>query len=259
MQMSILGCIGVGIWYWLTTSDYGKPLMVATDTYWMGLVIGLFFGDPVRGFQVAATIELAYIGVVAVGGALPSDKKLAALIAIPLTLSINLDLGQALAVAIPFGMLGSAINNIGYVINSFSHELMVKFAKTKNYAGMYFAAYGLPGLVKLPLSVIPVAAILWLTCTGGNAEVVLNFMPDWLMNSLTLFGSVLPAVGIISCVRVVGGRKLLPWFILGYFICVVLPDLSTLTFAVIAAVVAVIAVSNMSDEAINAAAATDKN
>lgn len=247
--MSLLGCIAIGFWYWLTTSDYGKILMVATDTYWMGLIIGLFYGDPAKGFMVAATIELAYMGVVAVGGALPSDKKLAALIAIPLTLQLGLDLGTALAVAIPFGILGSVINNVGYVINSASHELMVKDINNKKYKRLYFDAYIIPGLIKLPLSVIPVAAILWLTCTGGNAETVLNWLPEWLNNSLELLGRVLPAVGIISCVRVVGGRRFLPWFILGYFLVKILP-MSTLVFAVIAACIAVIVVSIMSDDQI---------
>ncbi|MGM9947361.1 PTS sugar transporter subunit IIC [Floccifex sp.] len=251
--MSLLGCIGIGIWYWLTTSDYGKCLMVATDTYWMGLIIGLFCGNPAKGFQVAATIELAFMGVVAVGGTLPSDKKLAALIAIPLTLKLNLDLGTALAVAIPFGMLGSVINNTGYVINTVTHEFMVKCVEKHKYNQMYFWAYGAPGLIKLPMSVIPVAAILYLTCHGTNAEVVLNFIPVWLNRSLTILGQILPAVGIISCVRVVGSKKLVPWFILGYFICVILPDMSTLMFAVVACLVAVIIVSNMSEDAISGA------
>lgn len=248
--MGFWGCLAIGIWYWVCQSDLSKVLIVPGDTYWMGLIIGLFFGDPAKGFMVAATIELAYMGVVGVGGTLPSDKKLAALIAIPLTLQLNLDLGAALAVAIPFGMLGGVITNTGYALCSFTHEIMVRHVKEKKYGLLYFDAYGYPLLVKFPLAVIPVTAILWLTLSGNNAEVVLSYIPDWLNNSLVLLGQVLPAVGLISCVRVIGTRKLLPWFVIGFFICKVITGISTLTFAILGTCVAVLIVSGMSSEQI---------
>ena len=158
--MSFIGCLAIGLWYWVCQSDLSKVLIVPGDTYWMGLIIGLFFGNPAKGFMIAATIELAYMGVVGVGGTLPSDKKLAALIAIPLSLQLNLELGTALAIAIPFGMLGGIITNTGYALCSFTHEIMVRHVKEKKYGALYFDAYGYPLLVKLPLAVIPVTAIL---------------------------------------------------------------------------------------------------
>lgn len=249
----LLGCIGAGLWYWLITSDFAKVTIIMSDTYWMGLIIGTIYGQPAKGFMIAATIELAYMGVVSVGGTVPSDKRLAALIAIPVSLSTGVDLGAALAIAIPFGMLGSLIQNFGYVINSFSHEVMVKHVNEKKYNLLYLDAYGIPGLIKLPLAAIPVTAILYLALVGGNAQAVLAFIPDWLNHSLVLLGEVLPAVGIISCVRVIGGRKLLPWFIVGFFMCKILPGMSTLTFAIIAACVAVIVIMNMDDDAISRA------
>lgn len=247
----LLGCIGAGLWYWLITTDYAKCTIIMSDTYWMGLIIGLIYGQPAKGFMIAATIELAYMGVVGVGGTVPSDKRLAALIAIPLTLSTGLEVGQALAIAVPFGMLGSLIQNGGYVLNTFSHELMVKHVKEGKYNRLYFDAYAIPGIIKLPFSVIPVAAILYISLVGGNVEVVLNYIPLWLNDSLVLLGQVLPAVGIISCVRVVGGRKLLPWFVLGFFACEILPEMSTLTFAIIAACIAIVMVSIMDEDTIN--------
>ena len=196
--MSFIGCLAIGLWYWVCQSDLSKVLIVPGDTYWMGLIIGLFFGNPAKGFMIAATIELAYMGVVGVGGTLPSDKKLAALIAIPLSLQLNLELGTALAIAIPFGMLGGIITNTGYALCSFTHEIMVRHVKEKKYGALYFDAYGYPLLVKLPLAVIPVTAILWLTLSGNNAELVLSYIPEWLNHSLVLLGQILPAVGLIS-------------------------------------------------------------
>ena len=64
----LLGCIGAGLWYWLITSDFAKVTIIMSDTYWMGLIIGTIYGQPAKGFMIAATIELAYMGVVSVGG-----------------------------------------------------------------------------------------------------------------------------------------------------------------------------------------------
>ena len=69
----------------------------------------------------------------------------------------GVDLGAALAIAIPFGMLGSLIQNFGYVINSFSHEVMVKHVHEKKYNLLYLDAYGIPGLIMTAPILLPIA------------------------------------------------------------------------------------------------------
>lgn len=54
---------------WLRWSMYfGAPLVA-------GLINGILLGDMTYGLQCGGTIMMAYIGLVAIGGSLPSDRS----------------------------------------------------------------------------------------------------------------------------------------------------------------------------------------
>ncbi|NLG26911.1 MAG: PTS sugar transporter subunit IIC, partial [Chloroflexi bacterium] len=71
-----------------------------------GLLVGVILGDPAQGTRVGATINLAYLGFIATGGALPSDIALAGYVGTTLALVGGLDAQAAMAASLPVGMLG---------------------------------------------------------------------------------------------------------------------------------------------------------
>ena len=116
----VIQAILVGILYWLSMGRasyfisfaFRKPVV-------LGVFIGLVYGDVQTGLLYGATIQLMYMGGIEAGGNIPSDQGLATCIAIPAAIANNLDPAAAVALAVPFGVLGVLINNVRRTINSF--------------------------------------------------------------------------------------------------------------------------------------------
>lgn len=63
---------------------FGAPLVA-------GLVNGLLLGDVGYGLSVGSTVMMAYIGMVAIGGSLPSDYALAGYLGVAMTMLAGAD------------------------------------------------------------------------------------------------------------------------------------------------------------------------
>ena len=62
-------------------------------------------------------------------------------------------------------------------------------------------------------------------------------MPDWLNNGLSVVGGMLPALGFTMAISIIGGRELLPFFVIGFFLMKV-ANLPLVLMAVFAACLA---------------------
>ena len=208
----VIQAILVGILYWLSMGRasyfisfaFRKPVV-------LGVFIGLVYGDVQTGLLYGATIQLMYMGGIEAGGNIPSDQGLATCIAIPAAIANNLDPAAAVALAVPFGVLGVLINNVRRTINSFYNTKADKFVEDKQYDKLSIFSFVLP----------------WLT--NG----VLYFTPVFIA---TLFGSSVVQAFINV---VMGKKKYLPFFVLGFFLYSVM-GFSMLTGAVIALCLALI-------------------
>ena len=84
---------------WLRWSMYfGAPLVA-------GLVNGILLGDLTYGLQCGGTIMMAYIGLVAIGGSLPSDLSLAGYLGVYMTMASQADPSVGLPIAVSLGFL----------------------------------------------------------------------------------------------------------------------------------------------------------
>ena len=242
--MSFFMALFFGIYYWITMYDstiwsfIGQPMM-------LGIVAGLFYGNVPLGLKVGAQIELIYIVAVAVGANMPADKVLGAFVAIPIVLSQHLTYELGLAIAVPFATLGPALDNIRRLINvAWNRKAFMDIDKS-NWKGLWLDAYIYPGLVQLPIRVIPLAALLFLG--SGSASAIINWLPKWVVQALSVLGGMLPAMGMVACMRMIGRESLLPYTLLGFFAMQVF-KLPMLLFAVFAGVIAYLSVMNMKAE-----------
>src|SRR5262249_55088323 len=84
--------------------------------------VGLILGDPVGGTAVGATINLVYLGFISAGGTLPADPALAGILGTALALASGQPTAQAallgLAIAVPLGLLGTAIFALRMTVDS---------------------------------------------------------------------------------------------------------------------------------------------
>ena len=83
-----------------------------------GFVCGILFGNITYGLEVGATIQLAYLGAIAVGGTLPSELAIAGYLGTALTMSAGLSAEAGLTVAVALGSLGLLCRNAYMTLNS---------------------------------------------------------------------------------------------------------------------------------------------
>lgn len=228
----VIQAILVGLLYWISMGRaqyffsfaFRKPVV-------LGVFIGLIYGDVAKGLLYGATIQLMYMGGIEAGGNIPSDQGLASCIAIPAAMLTNLDPAAAVALAVPFGVLGVLINNVRRTINSFYNTKADQFVENGEYDKLNLFSFLLPWLTNGVLYFTPV-----FIATLFGSDVVAAFIevvPEWLMNGLSNAGSMLPALGFAMTLVVMGKKQYLPFFVLGFFLYSIM-GFSMLTGAVIA-------------------------
>lgn len=186
------------------------------DASTIGLLIGLFYGDPTRGLIVGASIAMIYIANGAVGANLPSDGVLAACFAVPIALKNNLPIETAVALSIPFSLLGVFVDSGRRLVNGFWNRDAQRRVANKDYGTLWIDGILGPSLVSFAFRTIPVCLILFLF--GGAAGDAVAQFPAWMNSALTLIGAMLPGLGLMLCVIFMGKKELLPYFFAGYYI-----------------------------------------
>ena len=203
----------------------------------LAVPIGLIMGDLPNAMIIGASLQMIYLGAIAPGGTLPSDEALAACIAIPLALEANLEPGIAVTLAVPIGLLGVLIDNLKRTYHSYFIHLADKAVEENNLKKMRRAEFWYPLIVSVPLRVVPAALALAFGVDAVTA--FLNSIPAWATNGLSVAGGLLPALGFAVTIMVIGKKKLLPYFIIGFAI-VAYSGINTIGVAVFAICIALL-------------------
>ena len=118
--MSIFQALLIGILYYISDSPwpFGEGYYVLQRPLVAGFLAGLVLGKPVEGTIIGATMNLIYLGHITVGGTMPGDMALAGYLGTALALSSNIDVNQALAIAVPLGIMGTVVWHTKMSVNS---------------------------------------------------------------------------------------------------------------------------------------------
>ncbi len=216
--MSVLSiAIFSGLVYFIGTQRVGYGLSAAVGApVTIGFLFGLFFGDVTTGLILGGSINLLYLGVVFTGGNVPSDGALAASIAIPVALQLNLDVETAITIAVPFGILGAFIDQIRRTSNLIWLHKADEYALKGDEKGIYRCAIIYPNIVAFFIRFVPVFVI---NLFGAAAvETILAMLPQFIITGLSVAGGILPAIGFAVIIMSIGRKELLPYFFMGFFI-----------------------------------------
>lgn len=203
----------------------------------VGLVTGLFFGDPVTGVIIGALLEVTFMGAVEVGGSATADPITATTLAVVFVVKMGMDQGTAVALAAPIGMLGGIIFNFIHLsLASFAAPFIVRAAETGSDHKVNVAMFGL-GAIKYFISVLPVFFAILL---GAQPMVdLIGSLPANVIAGLSASGSLLPAIGMGMLLKMLWDSKMVAFFFLG-FIMVSYLGLSTVGVAAFGAVIVAI-------------------
>lgn len=183
-----------------------------------GTLVGLILGAPLAGARIGAAINLAYLGFIATGGALPSDISLAGYLGTALALSSGLDERAALALTLPLGMLGYLIYQLRMTLDIGFVRWGERLAERGATRELFWCNVIAPQALLLILCAVPCFMAVywgpaWLT---GN----LAMIPAWLLNGLAGAGALLPLVGLAYSLYWLWHAENGAWFILGFIIAV---------------------------------------
>ena len=240
----VLACL-CGVLYFLAKSKIGYTLTTAIGSgLFIGFILGLYFNDLKNGLIIGASIQLIYLGVIHTGGNEPSDGELAAVVAIPIALKTGLDAQAAVALAVPFGVLGIFLDQIRRTSNSIWVRKADKYAEEGNEKGIFHCAFTYPAITAFLLRFIPVFGI---TLFGADAvEILLQVLPEWVITGFSVAGGILPALGF-AIIITIGKTKLLPYFFIGFFAVAYL-GINTMAAAVFGACIALLVIFNANNK-----------
>lgn len=230
MEKLIIAII-IALLYWFSCAEISILTMPFQSPIIIGAIAGLLYGDFTQGIIIGAGLQAMYMGVFTAGNVLPNDKALASCVAIPIALSAGLDATAAIAVAVPFGVLGAFIDTLRKTINSYWVKKGDEYIENGNIKGLRLAAVTGPLITQFVVRFFPVLIITYFGVSF--AQPLVAMIPDWIMNGLTVAGGVLPAIGFATCILMIGKKNLLPYFLIGFFLVQVssMPMITTAIFA----------------------------
>ena len=160
MELSVLSCFLIAVWYWVINCDLGNLGRALMNPCLNGVLFGLVFGDVVTGTIIGATINIMYISIAAVGANMPADDSLAACVAIPIALTSGLDPATAVLLATPFGILGTFMDNARRMVNGYWNRKAHRDAQALNFKGISMDGTIYPFLTQFIVRVPIVFAIM---------------------------------------------------------------------------------------------------
>jgi PTS system mannose-specific IID component len=193
---------------WLRWSMYfGAPLVA-------GLINGLLLGDLTYGLQCGATIMMAYIGLVAIGGSLPSDLSLAGYLGVYMTMISGADPSVGLPIAVSLGFLGILCSNAKMALNPIWVHRADKYAAEGNTTGV--VTMNLLASQIVPFITYFIPAFLCVMLGGPFMEQMLNVVPPIIISILKLIGAMIPALGLAMLMNMMNKRSTIPFFLMGF-------------------------------------------
>lgn len=101
-----------------------------------GVIIGLILGDPQKGLVVGGTLELVFLGVMAIGGAQPPNSIIGGILGTAFAILTNVDAKVAIGIAVPFSIAVQAASNLIYTGNAWFIHKADKYAEKGDTKGI---------------------------------------------------------------------------------------------------------------------------
>jgi mannose/fructose/N-acetylgalactosamine-specific phosphotransferase system component IIC len=179
----------------------------------VGPIVGLILGDLKTGLAIGASFELIFMGAQAIGGSVPPNIVIAAVLGTSFAITTGKGIEAALLVAVPAALVASTFELFAKTVSVVFVHGADKYAKEGNANGitmmlwagnlLHFLAYAVPTFVALYYGASSVT-----TLTGA--------IPAHVMNGIKAAGNLLPALGFGLLLNTLGAKHLMPYFFIGF-------------------------------------------
>lgn len=213
--------LGIAIFCGLYYVFAGWRPCYLTHSIWLfpltsALPIGIIMGNVPGAMVLGAAISMLYVGLIAPGSEISADASSAGLVGVTMGLAIGADTGTAVAIAVPFGVLGVFLNTLRRILNAKLAHMADGYALEGNVAGIRNCAIWWPLFVnfitKFPFMF---AAIYFGT---GVVDNFISILPVWVMKGFSAAGGMMPAIGFAILINIISTKSIIPFFFLGFFV-----------------------------------------
>lgn len=196
-------------------SDYFTGKSLQTRPLVLGPLVGLVMGDLQAGCMIGATLELAFMGAVGVGAALPPEVVSGGILGTAFAIAGNKDAGMAVALGLPIAMLVMLLRNFLFIVivPLFANraDKYAALGDSKGVSRMHWFG-GIFGMY-LPLALLTAISFY----LGSNVmENILNAIPQFVQDGLTVSAGILPALGFAILLRMIMNKKIIPFLFIGF-------------------------------------------
>ena len=122
---------------------------------WSGFLVAIAMGEPMRGMEAAAYIQLTYLGWITAGGTMPGNLMVAGIFGTALTLLSGADPILAPTFAVPFSLLGILTWQAYMTLNSIWVHKADKYVEEGNLIGIRAMNWIPSGILSFILNGIP--------------------------------------------------------------------------------------------------------
>ena len=184
-----------------------------------GALVGLVLGNLPLGVAIGAQLELIFLGTITIGGSLPADLAVGAVLATAFAIlnNVSSDPSEASSIAIALAVPISLLAVYAYQIFKLFCTTMVqrydRLLEQDKPKEALFQNVWLTLMYPIIFTVIAFFAVL----LGSNAisSLVAN-IPEWHMTALKTAGNVLPALGFAILLKTMWKTDIAPFFFIGF-------------------------------------------
>lgn len=228
--LSALGtflCVGFNYAFGMCMTE--RPIVV-------GAVLGFILGDVPTGVTVGATLEVAFMGIVNIGGVAATDAAASTAVATAFAIYSGLSIDETVAVAIPIGLVANTVYNTVIQLASFGVPVLDKIVERGSQKGLIAYEFVMWILV---FGVKPLVVLVGVLAGAEPVTQLLGNIPPVVSSALGSASGLLGAVGMAMLMRMLWNKEIAAFYFLG-FVLVKYFETPTMGIAAVGTIIAVV-------------------
>ncbi len=192
---------------------------------------GIILGDMQLGLSSGAVAELAYLGLLTIGGTVPPNPLIAGIMTTVIAYTNGVSAEAALGLSLPFALLGQWI---GMILSTLYSGFM-KFAD-EACAAADIARLGRIITIAAIGKALVSAIVIFLSAYLMQEPITLLVaqFPDWLIHGFRVAGNLLPGVGLALLLKVMLKVDNVAYLFIGFLISTFIDTGNVLPIAMLA-------------------------
>ena len=198
---------------WMAWDNGSGVQLIGQWPVCVGVVMAVITGDWHSALVIAGTLQLMSLGIAALGGASIPEYGVATIVSIFIAARTGANVGEAVAVGLPVGMLTLQLDVLVKYFNTFTAHWEQKLLHEKKFRQMQ-NVYLLSILIWMLKYIVPISLVV---AFGANlVNSVTKLVPAWFTLGLEVAGNMLPVLGVALLLHYMPVKKYLTFLIAGF-------------------------------------------